>query len=143
MEGTISGAVAIAWGSKDTMDPRTTCQNWACNLIPDNSEKVKEILRNMERMRDELKTSKGAGRSFREWLHDMFGPTGATAVQVLIPLLVVFILILCLCAVFKYMKPLRSRWMGTVVRGTSQQTVKHIKILHFWKVCTLCATKKG
>ena len=129
MEGTISSAVAIARGSKDRMDPRNSFRKCACTLIPDSSEKLKDILRNMERIRDELKPSEGAGRSFTEWLHDMFGPSGATAVQVLIPVSILFILILCFCAVsFKYMKPLKSRWMGTVVGGTSQQTVKHIYV---------------
>ena len=67
----------------------------ACvTLIPDNSDK---------KIRDAFNPSDSAGFSFIRWLVDKLGPWGAMLVQLLIPVLLTFGIILCFCSVMMMM----------------------------------------
>uniref|UniRef100_A0A3Q1JPP4 Uncharacterized protein n=1 Tax=Anabas testudineus TaxID=64144 RepID=A0A3Q1JPP4_ANATE len=70
----------------------------ACvTLIPDNSDNVTTVITALEKIRDAFGPSESAGFSFNKWLIDNFGPWGAGIVQLLIPVVVVFGLMICFC----------------------------------------------
>ena len=91
----------------------------ACvTLIPDNSDNLTSVIDSLEKIRDAFNPSDSAGFSFNRWLVDKLGPWGAMLVQLLIPVLLTFGIILCFCScTLTCMKALMYRWVGDTVTG--------------------------
>ncbi|XP_026227810.1 uncharacterized protein LOC113170109 [Anabas testudineus] len=100
----------------------------ACvTLIPDNSDNVTTVITALEKIRDAFGPSESAGFSFNKWLIDNFGPWGAGIVQLLIPVVVVFGLMICFCTCsLTCMRALIYKWIGGILG--QEQTSLYVKI---------------